>query len=65
MTDWKKIEIINYTRRKKTDTADNWGRWEQPVTIQVRFNILKSYPREGKLRDLLAIRPKITELLTY
>jgi len=34
MTDWKKIEIINYTRRKKTDTADNWGRWEQPVTIQ-------------------------------
>ncbi len=40
MTDWKKLEIINYTRRKKTDTADNWGRWEQPVTIQVRFNIL-------------------------
>jgi len=34
MSDFKKIEIINYTRRKKTDTADNWGRWEQPVTIQ-------------------------------
>lgn len=34
MSEFKKTEIIDYTRRKKTAEAGNWGKWEQPVTIQ-------------------------------
>ena len=40
MTEFKKAEIVKYRSRSKTGVGEaNWGRWEQPVTIQVAIFI--------------------------
>jgi hypothetical protein len=38
MAGFKNIEIINYTDREKEDLSGEfgWGRWDEPVTIQVQ-----------------------------
>ena len=38
MTAFKRTEVVKYSKQLKTGKSDiNWGRWEPPVTIQVKI----------------------------